>query len=691
MDDKLKTLYDNLVKDNYDLPAYDIFKTDMSDNIKSQTLHETLLKDNYDVPDYDTFANDLGLKKKVASEYVYPTSKAFTGVASAITGNIPKDEPTTPQEIGPLEVPQDTLVKVPDISKEPAPTEEEKDSYASDLFERIGAGAMDIATSGPKQMTFAQRIIDIPRKILKKELSILGISDDKAESISQSIPFLKPRAIGDAVNISSAVWNKISKTEGFENIEKKADDLRQSSARYDKTIEELLKAKEYKKVVGASFLSAAESFPLTITAMFGGPVGLAAIGMYSASAQYDQVAPNTEMNEFQKMSNALLNGGLEIATERIGTANYGKLIKGLYTNVGKEAAEEAVKKGLKSWLVNMFKKVGIYTAPIGEGLEEAVNQFGSNVTARMTGEDPNRPLDLNVITAATSGIASGTVFTTVGLPGQIRQQIAQKTKAKATTDTGTTPTEIGALEVPTAVAAQKAEEVAFEEAMKPEAPQEDTAKKKAVDESLSALEEAVNTPAKEEVKAPEEVKTEPVVEKTPVVTPEPAKTEKDWATIKGDAIRRADKIGLNESELPSSKIQNDIVTDIFGKNDINVSFNDNADTHGNNAKSDGTKITIPNNAGIDMITHEIGHILDGELGRSKQQGVDSKDVSQSVTTYGASDGGEAFAENVKLFFLSPNTLKELSPKVYSELEKIIPQKYKDIMEEFKDRHSKKIT
>jgi hypothetical protein len=151
---ELQQYYEYLKAAKADVPpTYESFETTLADETVAKQYYQYLRDAKFDTPDtFESFTTTLGLKKKVASEYVYPTSKAFTGVASTITGNIPKDEPTTPQEIGPLEVPQDTLVKVPDISKEPVPTEEEKDSYASDLFERIGAGAMDIATSGPKRL-----------------------------------------------------------------------------------------------------------------------------------------------------------------------------------------------------------------------------------------------------------------------------------------------------------------------------------------------------------------------------------------------------------------------------------------------------------------------------------------------------------------------------------------------------------
>ena len=538
----LEALHEQLVKDRYAVPKdFKQFEYTFKDIKNARLLFEQLTEDKYAVPaDFDSFATTFGLKKKDASDYGMPTGQVFQDMLKGVSEKYEVSE--KPEE---FKTPTEGVVseQTPESTTPESPEEiqKKKGSYVGDLLERIGAGAIDIATSGPKQLKFAERIMDVPRDIVKKELSLLGIKEDKAEQISQYIPFLKPAVIGDAVKVSSNIWDKIEKTEPFQNLEKKAEELRESSARYDETISELVKNKEYKKAIGASFLSAAESFPLTVTAMFGGPVGLAAIGSYSAGAQYDEIA-STDMTETSKIANALLNGGLEIATERLGTANYGGLIKSLYKEAGKEIAEDAVKKGLKSWFVNMFKKFGIYTAPVGEGIEEAVNQMGSNITARITGEDANRPLLANVFDAAASGVASGTVFTSVGAPAQIMQHKASKAEAQqkqAITDKGGVVTEVGELKVPDEVreqyeAEKKAEEVKTEvdevgsvkkepiveeTAKTPEETKADELKKKAdVLKEEVKQEEVVETP---EVKAEMETpKPEaPVVEK-PVETPQ---------------------------------------------------------------------------------------------------------------------------------------------------------------------------
>lgn len=399
MEDKLQILYNSLVKEGYELPSYDMFKTDMSDTTKSKKLHDNLVSEGYELPDYDTFLGDMGLKKKEDS-------------LPELLGNIAKKS-ALDSELG---------VK-PSSTEQPQLISDKKDtgSYLGDVLERMGAGALDWITSGGKQSKFANKLLNIPKKIVEKELSLFGVGEETAKKISGSMPFLKPPIIGDAIALTGDVWDKIEKTDEFKAVEDKEQELRESSARYDQSIEQLIANKDYKKAIGASFLAASESLPLTLTAMFGGPVGLAGIGAYSAATQYDQLGPNTDMNEAQKTANALINGTLEIATERLGSANYGKLIKSLYKTAGKEVAEKAVKGGLNNWFRTTLKRFGLLTAPAGEGLEELVNQLGNNITARATGEDPDRPINFNLIESTLPGIAGGTSFVLMGAPAQIKQ------------------------------------------------------------------------------------------------------------------------------------------------------------------------------------------------------------------------------------------------------------------------------
>lgn len=62
--DHLKTLYNNLIKDNYDLPSFDVFKSDMKIEKNIYTLYNNLLKDNYKLPYFEMFKFELGYSNK---------------------------------------------------------------------------------------------------------------------------------------------------------------------------------------------------------------------------------------------------------------------------------------------------------------------------------------------------------------------------------------------------------------------------------------------------------------------------------------------------------------------------------------------------------------------------------------------------------------------------------------------------
>jgi hypothetical protein len=68
MPDNLRKLYDN-VSAEYELPDFETFKLDMSDDVKRQKLYDAIAAD-YELPDFETFTADMGVKKKEPSEPV---------------------------------------------------------------------------------------------------------------------------------------------------------------------------------------------------------------------------------------------------------------------------------------------------------------------------------------------------------------------------------------------------------------------------------------------------------------------------------------------------------------------------------------------------------------------------------------------------------------------------------------------
>ena len=72
---RLKELYNNLKADNYDLPEYGTFESDMADDNLMRQLYDNIKADNYDVPDYETFRGDMGY-----GSYQQPAEQAQGGL-----------------------------------------------------------------------------------------------------------------------------------------------------------------------------------------------------------------------------------------------------------------------------------------------------------------------------------------------------------------------------------------------------------------------------------------------------------------------------------------------------------------------------------------------------------------------------------------------------------------------------------
>jgi hypothetical protein len=76
-------------------------------------------------------------------------------------------------------------------------------------------------------------------------------------------------------------------------------------------------------------------------------------------------------------------------------------------------------------------------------------------------------------------------------------------------------------------------------------------------------------------------------------------------------------------------------------------------------------------ADVYYVLHEIGHIIDHKLYANKVDLKYSNKSTYSLTSYGTTAGGEAFAENFAMFIINPDKLNEILPDVYIELKKVV--------------------
>ncbi|MDY4555455.1 MAG: helicase-related protein [Prevotella sp.] len=82
MNDNLKSLYNSLKREGYDIPAYDTFRSDMQDERKMRQLHSNLKREGYDIPDYNTFRSDMGFSAAATNTFAVQPASVDSSVKS---------------------------------------------------------------------------------------------------------------------------------------------------------------------------------------------------------------------------------------------------------------------------------------------------------------------------------------------------------------------------------------------------------------------------------------------------------------------------------------------------------------------------------------------------------------------------------------------------------------------------------
>lgn len=202
-----------------------------------------------------------------------------------------------------------------------------------------------------------------------------------------------------------------------------------NSDRYNgKSYSDLWKEGDYAGAIGDIALQGIESIPISISAaaatMAGAPIaGLAGIGALTANEKYDQLdKENPNMDEFAKVTNAILTGAAEGASEMLGAGVSKAWMKTLYKSLGKDKAEEAIKKGLMGQIQKHYKEFGMFYEPVEEGIEEVASQLAENITDKITGADPDRDISDGLKDSFIYGMGGGAYFSAAGVPGFAKRQ-----------------------------------------------------------------------------------------------------------------------------------------------------------------------------------------------------------------------------------------------------------------------------
>lgn len=410
-----RKLYDALKSDGYtDLGDFSSFEGKLKDSGKLEMLYEVLKKDGWqDLGDFSQFESKLGYapinnENIKETDYVSQSSVNPPPISLRQEVDIPKSDQS--EYVNPWTNSPDynfeSLRKKGKIetATPPPPTEYEKDSsymntWAGDAIQKLNAGGADLGAG------------------------IFGVLDKAAKGLESATGGLIPRG---------GAFKDIS-----DRFKADAEFSRARSNRYNgKDFTDLWKEGNYMGAIGDIALQGVESLPMSIGAMAatmaGVPAaGLAGIGSIVASQKYDDIDQNNpNMGEFAKVSNAILTGTAESLSEMLGAGVSKAWMSTLFKTLGKEKAQEAIKRGIMGKMQEFYKKFGMFFEPVNEGIEEVSSTLAENITDKITGADPERDLTDGVLQSFVYGMGGGAYFTGSGALAKGAQYVADKIGGK---------------------------------------------------------------------------------------------------------------------------------------------------------------------------------------------------------------------------------------------------------------------
>lgn len=411
MDSNVKHLYDAMISQGYTgLGDFSNFEGKMKDSGKRRMVYDYLIQDDYfsEIGDFSKFESALGYSPAERKDYVYQSSVNPAPIALRQEVDVPmkdQSEYVNPWTNSP-DYNFESLRKKGKIetATPPPPTEYEKDSslmntWAGDAIQKLNAGGADLGAG------------------------IFGVLDKAAKGLESATGGLIPRG---------GAFKDIS-----DRFKADAEFSRARSNRYNgKDFTDLWKEGNYMGAIGDIALQGVESLPMSIGAMAatmaGAPAaGLAGIGSIVASQKYDDLDQNNpNMGEFAKVSNAILTGTAESLSEMLGAGVSKAWMSTLFKTLGKEKAQEAIKRGIMGKMQEYYKKFGMFFEPVNEGIEEVSSTLAENITDKITGADPERDLTDGVLQSFVYGMGGGAYFTGAGALAKGAQYVADKIGGK---------------------------------------------------------------------------------------------------------------------------------------------------------------------------------------------------------------------------------------------------------------------
>lgn len=231
-------------------------------------------------------------------------------------------------------------------------------------------------------------------------------------------------------------------------FESNAEKLNETVTRYDQTATQYLKNKQFGNALGAISYGVAESIAPTLAAMLV-PGGAAALGLGVGAQKYDEVKDREDMSEAMKLADSATSGIFEWLFEKFGSAEMAKYLKSYYNKVGGKGLQQAFgSQTMQNLIGKAYKKLGLWFAPVHEGVSEFATQIGQDLASKLSGESPDltfQDIKANAIEAFLIGTGMGGFFSsTTALAKKVKDTVSPPSPL----DTDTEPGAIGPLQVP---------------------------------------------------------------------------------------------------------------------------------------------------------------------------------------------------------------------------------------------------
>ncbi|MCA9339283.1 MAG: hypothetical protein KDA17_00055 [Candidatus Saccharibacteria bacterium] len=265
------------------------------------------------------------------------------------------------------------------------------------------------------------------------------ITPDQAKALESEVTATFDKfqgGIASPIKLLTSLVDAIETNDTVDWMEKNADEYAALATVSDQSIEELWKEGDKIGALEQTGLSAIQSLPITIAAAFGGPVGLAGIGLSTTGSKQKELEERKAAGEITTDDavialNSVFTGMSEVASEMV-TAGLGKMVTNTVGRIGKKEAKSLIQKGIKSQVERTLERIGLYGAPLAEGLSEGANQIAQNAIDKYTGVDPERDLMDGVIDATAVGAITGVGFAAPQIVSDITPKKGEPTKVGAT-------------------------------------------------------------------------------------------------------------------------------------------------------------------------------------------------------------------------------------------------------------------